>query len=224
MIATFKVAPLKLIVAAVCWFLLIGSAVWYFSRVDERPLPINVVPAFPRLKWPDWLLGIDEGLSRDPRPLLVEGAGDSTNRIFAATQFGTIHVWQNDANATEMKTFLDLRARIPAEERGGEEGFLGLAFHPRYKDNGQLFVYYSGKPTSKNRYYSVLSRFHVSPDDPNRADPDSEEVVMQIPLPTGNHHGGTLVFGPDGYLYVGLGDGGPVNDPNGIGQKLATLL
>jgi len=224
MIATSKVAPIKIGISALCLFVLLGSALLYFSRVDERPLAIEVVPAFPRLQWPDWLRGIDEGFQRDPRPLVIVGGGDGTSRIFAGTQFGTIHVWPNDANVTQLKTFLDIRDRIPLEERGGEEGFLGLAFHPSYKDNGQFFVYYSGIPTKENRHYSVLSRFQVSHEDPDRADPHSEEVIMQIPLPTGNHHGGTILFGPDGYLYVGLGDGGPVNDPNGMGQQLTTLL
>jgi glucose/arabinose dehydrogenase len=224
MVATSKDASMKCGVVAVLLFALIVVAVWFFSRVDQRPMSVTVVPAFPHLEWPDWLLGVDEGFHRDPRPLVITGARDGTNRIFAGTQYGTIHVWPNSPDVKKMQTFLDVRDRIPGEERGGEEGFLGLAFHPHYKDNGEFFVYYSGKSAEGNKHHSILSRFHVSRDDPNRADPKSEEVIMRIPLPTGNHHGGTLVFGPDGYLYVGLGDGGPVNDPHGNGQKLDTLL
>jgi glucose/arabinose dehydrogenase len=195
-----------------------------FARIDQRPLDIKVVPAFPRLQWPDWLRGIDEGLQRDPRPLLLTGAADGTNRIFVGTQYGTVHVWSNDPEAKTMETFLDIRDRIPSEDRGSEEGFLGLAFHPRYKENGQFFVYYTEKPAKEYPHYSIISRFHVSPDNPNRADPRSEQVIMRIAQPYSNHNGGTLIFGPDGYLYIGLGDGGAANDPHGNGQKMTTLL
>jgi glucose/arabinose dehydrogenase len=98
---------------------------------------------------------------------------------------------------------------------------LGLAFHPQYKDNGQFFVYYT---TTDAPHTSVISRFRVSATDPNRADPKSEEEIMRIPQPDWNHNGGTLEFGPDGFLYIGLGDGGGTRDPHGHGQNLATLL
>jgi glucose/arabinose dehydrogenase len=196
----------------------------FLAPVNKQPLRVNVVPAFAKLDWPGWLRGIDEGLQRDPRPLLLTGAGDGTNRIFVGTQYGTIHVWPNDASAKTMQTFLDIRDRIPGTTRGSEEGLLGLAFHPRFKENGEFFVYYSAKATPENAHLSIISRFRVSRDDPNRADPKSEEVVLRIPQPYENHNGGTLVFGPDHYLYIGLGDGGSANDPHGNGQKLMTLL
>src|SRR5690349_14962735 len=141
-------------VLALCSVLPIAVAVWYFSRVDQRPLPVKVVPAFPHLEWPDWLLGIDEGFHREPRPLLLVGAADGHTRIFVGTQFGTVHVCPNNPDSQEIKTFLDVRDRIPAEERGGEEGFLGLPFHPHYKQNAQFFVYYSEKPTTVGAHTS----------------------------------------------------------------------
>ena len=123
-----------------------------------------------------------------------------------------------------MQTFLDIRDRVQYSDKQNEEGFLGLAFHPKYKENGEFYVYYTAKPTKANPHTSVISRFKVSKDDPNRADPQSEEVLLTIDQPYWNHNGGTIVFGPDGYLYIGLGDGGFRDDPHGNGQSLKTLL
>jgi glucose/arabinose dehydrogenase len=193
--------------------------------VGERNISVKVVPAFPKLRWPDELSGIEEGLPKDVRPIIVTGAGDGTNRIFVATQPGTIHVFPNDPNVETMKLFIDLRERIhyrvPQEN---EEGFLGMAFHPRYKENGEFFVYYTNNYQSKEERRSVISRFRVSKNDPNRADPESEEIILEIPQPYWNHNGGTIVFGPDGYLYIGMGDGGDGGDPHQNGQNTNTLL
>jgi glucose/arabinose dehydrogenase len=194
------------------------------AEVDQRPLSVKVAPAFPQLKWPGWLTGADTGKPRDPRPLLLMGAGDGTNRIFAGSQYGVIFVWPNDPNANRMQPFLDIRDRVQYDDKQNEEGFLGLAFHPRYKDNGQFFIYYTAKPTKQSPNLSIISRFRVSHDDPNRAEPNSEEIMMRIPQPYWNHNGGTIVFGPDGCLYIGLGDGGARDDPHGNGQNLKTLL
>src|SRR5690606_38635337 len=87
--------------------------------------------------------------------------------------------------------------------------------------NGQFFVYYTTRDAA---HTSVISRFRVSKDDPNKADPDSEEELLRIPQPFWNHNGGNIIFGPDGYLYIGLGDGGSANDPMKNGQNLKTLL
>jgi glucose/arabinose dehydrogenase len=102
-----------------------------------------------------------------------------------------------------------------------EEGLLGLAFHPDYRNNGQFFVYYN--PQSEPRVCYV-SRFRVSRTDPDRADPDSEEVLLRIQQPFANHNGGSIAFGHDGYLYIGLGDGGGRNDPLELGQDLTSWM
>jgi len=100
-----------------------------------------------------------------------------------------------------------------------EEGLLGLAFHPDYRTNGQFFVFYSVTPRG-----SVVSRFRVSKDDPDRADRDSEEKLIQWSKPYGNHNGGCLRFGPDGHLYISVGDGGLGRDPHGNAQSLEMPL
>ncbi|MCE2463071.1 MAG: PQQ-dependent sugar dehydrogenase, partial [Dehalococcoidia bacterium] len=105
-------------------------------------------------------------------------------------------------------------------EDGNEEGLLGLAFDPDYKYNGYFYVYYSAASPRR----SVLSRFSVSPNDPKAADPNSETVIMQVTQPFSNHNGGQIAFGPDDYLYVGLGDGGSRGDPQRNGQNTGTLL
>ncbi|MCC7476415.1 MAG: PQQ-dependent sugar dehydrogenase [Pirellulales bacterium] len=194
------------------------------AELDERPLNIRIVPAFPSLQWPEWLTEANTGKPKDPRPVLLLGAGDGTNRVFAVSQYGTVHVWPNRADADRMQTFLDIRSRVQYDDRTNEEGLLGLAFHPKYKANREFFVCYTAKPTKQYPHLSVISRFLASADDPNRADPKSEEVLLRIPQPYWNHNGGTIVFGPDGYLYVGLGDGGKRDDPHGNGQNLKTLL
>jgi glucose/arabinose dehydrogenase len=195
------------------------------ERVDERPLDIQVVEAFPRLEWPDELTGRDQGLATDVRPLVITGAGDASNRLFVANQTGVVMAFDNDPNVEQMATFLDIRDRIhyrvPQEN---EEGLLGLAFHPKFKENGELFVYYTGAYEDEKDRKSVISRFRVSKDDPNRVDPATEEVIMTIGQPFWNHNGGTIIFGPDGYLYIGLGDGGKRADPFDNAQNLSTLL
>jgi quinoprotein glucose dehydrogenase len=96
-----------------------------------------------------------------------------------------------------------------------------MAFHPQFKENGQFFLYYSLRDPEHS---IAVSRFRVSADDPNRADPASEEELLRIAHPYWNHKGGTIAFGPDGYLHIAVGDGGFRNDPQGNGQNLRTLL
>jgi glucose/arabinose dehydrogenase len=195
------------------------------GAVDERPIDVQVVKAFERLQWPDVITGAAEGLTNAPRPIVLTGAGDGSNRLFVATEYGTVQVLKNDPQADELKTFLDIRDRVlPFNPSENEQGFLGMAFHPHYKENGQFFVFYSAKATPEHPLVSIISRFHVSADDPNRADPASEEVLIRIERPYWNHDGGTLVFGPDGYLYVVTGDGGLGNDPHMNGQNLHSML
>ena len=113
--------------------------------------------------------------------------------------------------------FLDIRTKI--DNRGNEEGLLGLAFHPDFQTNGFFYVNY----TATNPDRTVVSRFQVS-SNINQADPDSEQLIITFAQPYENHNGGQISFGPDGYLYVAAGDGGSGGDPQGNGQNRAALL
>ncbi len=155
------------------------------------------------------------------RPVALTHFGDGSGRVVVASQLGTLYVLSSADDRTEPQTLVDLSDRVIYKDRENEEGFLGLAFHPNYRTNGQMFVYYT---TADAEHTSVISRFRVSPNDPNRIDPDSEKEILRIKQPFWNHNGGTIAFGPDGYLYVGLGDGGMANDPMMNGQNLQTLL
>ena len=119
------------------------------------------------------------------------------------------------------QVFLDLSDRVAYSDSTNEEGFLGLAFHPKYKENGDLIVYYTSK-TVKN--LSVVSKFKVSKADKNLADASSEQQLLTVPQPYWNHNGGSVCFGHDGLLYIALGDGGAGNDPHGNAQNLGTWL
>ncbi len=147
-------------------------------------------------------------------PLFVGHAGDGSNRLFIEEQGGIIRVLQPGSSTPTV--FLDIHTKVVA---GGERGLLGLAFHPQYAANGRFFVYYtrSGDGTL------VIAEYKVSAN-PNVADP-TEAVLLTIPHPTNtNHNGGMLAFGPDGYLYIGVGDGGSGNDPPSNAQNINVLL
>jgi glucose/arabinose dehydrogenase len=191
-------------------------------EIDESPLPIETAVAFPDLQWAGWKNEDDKGKTVALRPVVLTHAGDSSNRVFVGTQHGVIHVFPNDQKATKTKVFLDIQEKVTYIENKNEEGFLGLAFHPDYKKNGEFFVFYTPKAEKKT---NIISRFRVSKNDPDRADPDSEEVILRITnRPFWNHDGGTLCFGRDGYLYIAVGDGGLANDPYRSGQNLKKLL
>ena len=178
------------------------------SSLDTSPMPVKVVSAYPNL--------------RVERPIVLTGAGDGSGRLFIASQLGRIYfIDANDTDVSEATLFMDISDSVMYKDRENEEGFLGLAFHPDFRDNGQFFVYYT---TSDRPHVSVVSRFTVSKSDRNQGDPTSETELLEIQQPFWNHNGGTLAFGPDGYLYVALGDGGQANDPLGSGQDLSKLL
>jgi glucose/arabinose dehydrogenase len=191
------------------------------AEVDETPLPLEAVVAFPDLKWTGWAAENAQGKVAPLRPLVLTHAGDGTNRVFVATEHGVIHVFPNDQKATKTQIFLDIQDRVYYNDNQNEEGFLGLTFHPNYKKNGELFAFYTVR---KPKLTNVLSRFRVSRDDPNRADPASEEELLRITTPYWNHDGGTICFGPDGYLYIAIGDGGLGNDPHNHGQDLSKIF
>ena len=132
-----------------------------------------------------------------------------------------MHVFANDQKATETKVFLDIQDRVKYNDNTNEEGFLGMAFHPKFKEKGEVFVFYTPKKENK---VNVVSRFKLSKDDPTKLDPASEEQIIRYENKLfWNHAGGTVCFGPDGFLYVIHGDGGMGGDPQENGQNLSTL-
>ena len=147
-------------------------------------------------------------------PLDVTNAGDGSGRLFVAEQAGRIRIVRDGALVG--RPFLDITDRIAS---GGERGLLGLAFHPDYPTDPRFFVDYTDRNGN-----TVISSFRVTGTDPDVADPASEAVLLRIDQPFANHNGGAVAFGPDGMLYIGMGDGGSSGDPQGNGRSLGTLL
>jgi len=155
-------------------------------------------------------------------PVGLYNPGDGSDRLFVLSQAGRIYAFPDDPSVTLAKIFLDIHDSIAS---GGELGLLGLAFHPNYSANGYFYVYYTKNNSSVNfPYVSVVSMFSVSATNPDSAVRTSEVVLMRINQPFGNHKGGQLAFGPDGYLYIGLGDGGSGGDPQGNAQNTSSWL
>lgn len=175
-------------------------------QLDESPLPLTAERAFANLEF--------------ERPIILTHAGDGTNRVFVASQLGKVFVFPNDQNAEQAELFFDLEDKVSYKDTQNEEGFLGMAFHPKFKENGELFVYYT---TTEKPLTSVISRFKANKDR-THVDAKTEEEILRIDQPFWNHNGGTIAFGPDGFLYIALGDGGKANDPFGHAQNLKTLL
>jgi glucose/arabinose dehydrogenase len=153
---------------------------------------------------------------RFDRPVALAYPDDKSNLLFVVEQHtATIWSFLNQRSTGAKKLFLKLPDPI---NRGNEEGLLGMAFHPRFDQNKSFFVYYSAN--DRNKRHSVVSRFKVSSADPTAADPTSEERIWaSAEDPFENHNGGTIAFGPDGYLYITLGDGGAADDPMSSGQN-----
>ncbi|MCM2316645.1 MAG: PQQ-dependent sugar dehydrogenase, partial [Thermoanaerobaculia bacterium] len=148
------------------------------------------------------------------RPVSLTVAPGDAARLFIAEQPGRIRVVKHGSLVVE--PFLDIRSRVSC---CGERGLLGIAFHPAYQANGLVFVNYTD--TSGN---TVVSRFRVSAGNPDVADESSESVVLRVNQPFANHNGGQIQFGPDGYLYIGTGDGGAGGDPDDRAQNAGDLL
>ena len=148
------------------------------------------------------------------RPLWVGSAVDGSQRLFIEEQRGVVRIFSQ--GVLQSVPFLDIHQRVGSQ--GDEQGLLGLAFDPAYLQNGNFFVDYTDLHGD-----TVIARYRVSRD-ANLADAASEEILLKIKQPYPNHNGGCLAFGPDGYLYIGMGDGGSQGDPNGNGQSLTTLL
>lgn len=152
-------------------------------------------------------------------PLFVTNAGDDSNRLFVLEQTGRVYIVE-DGELVNVP-FIDLSFVASQDRLNGysERGLLGLAFHPDYAENGQFYVNYTDSDGTTR-----VVNYSVSEDDPNRADPTTARELMSIAQPFPNHNGGHMAFGPDGFLYISVGDGGSAGDPREAGQNPATLL
>ncbi len=150
------------------------------------------------------------------RPLQVTHAGDGSNRLFVVEQPGRIMIVAGESVLPI--PFLDISGLV--ETARTEQGLLGLAFHPNYLNNGYFYVDY----TRMGDGATVIARYSVSSAEPNLADPASATLLLTVAQPYANHNGGQIAFGPDGYLYIGLGDGGGAGDPQENGQDITNLL
>ncbi len=175
-----------------------------FPTQAPNPGGIGVERAFPGLRFFN--------------PLLLTHSPDASDRIFVVEQRGDIRVFPNDdaAQSGDVKTFLDIRSKVTS---GGEMGLLGLAFDPEFAQNGFFYVNY----TTIGDVHTVVSRFSVDPNDPNRADPASEYELMRFQQPTNAHNGGMLAFGADWMLYISVGDGGGPQDVFAKAQDLTSI-
>jgi glucose/arabinose dehydrogenase len=156
------------------------------------------------------LIPIATGLDN---PVAITNAGDGSRRLFITLKGGQIRI--HDAQGLRATPFLDISALVTT---GSERGLLSTAFHPDYPTNGFFYVNYTDLAGS-----TVIARYQASAD-PDIADPASATFLLTIPQPFANHNGGQLNFGPDGYLYIGMGDGGSGGDPSNFAQDLGSLL
>ena len=156
---------------------------------------------------------LETTLSGLTNPVAITHAGDGSGRLFITEQGGRILIY--DGSKLLPTPFLDISALLST---GGERGLLSVAFHPNYASNGHFYVNYTNTDGD-----TIIARYSVS-NDPNLADPASASTVMTIAQPYSNHNGGQLEFGPEGYLYIGMGDGGDAGDPNNYAQNPDSLL
>lgn len=175
-----------------------------FEATATHSAPVTL-PEAQKYQWVSVFSGLQS-------PIGIANAGDGSGRLFIIEQAGVIRMVENGQLSNQ--PFLNIKDRVGAN--GSERGLLGLAFHPKYKENGYFYVNYTSKDGN-----SVISRFQASG---NTADPASEKKLLGVAQPYPNHNGGSVAFGPDGYLYLGFGDGGSGGDPLGNGQSTHTLL
>jgi len=154
-------------------------------------------------------------------PVDLTGAGDGSNRLFIVEQAGRIKIYDQTANQTLSASFLDIVSRVRS---GGERGLLGVAFHPNFATNGYFYVNYTTRARNGlANGTTVIARYTVAPGGDD-ADEDSEQVLLTINQPYSNHNAGDLAFGPDGYLYIPVGDGGSGGDPQDFSQNNRSFL
>ena len=191
-------------------------AVLFFMLIAALCLAVNraaaYAPTAAGAQAPE-AVSLVEVLSGLSAPLYLTNAHDGSNRMFMLEQAGRIKVLQ--PGAATPTVFLDISATVLS---GGEQGLLGLAFHPQYATNRRFFVDYTRRPDGA----TVIAEYQVSAN-PNVAD-TAEKTLLVIPQPFANHNGGMVEFGPDGYLYIGMGDGGSANDPGARAQNVNELL
>ena len=158
-----------------------------------------------------------ERIARLSKPVYLTQPPGPGSQLYVVQKAGAIRIISNDRLLR--RPFLDIRASVKENGKGDEQGMLSVAFPPDYRASGLFYVAYTD-----HRDALRVVEYHRSADDPLLADRNSGRLVLRIPQPTTKHHGGLLLFGPDGYLWIGSGDGGPSGDPNGVGQSKRTLL
>lgn len=187
------------ILLGLLWLLFVSLPV----SADEAP-PIEPQVAFPQLRF--------------RRPLYMTYPPDGSDRLFVLEQAGRVLWFKNHKAVADTHVALDIGKQV--RRNGNEEGLLGLAFHPDFKSNGQVFLHYTA---ARGRRRNILARF-VMDKTRGKIDPASRQIILEVDQPWANHNGGMITFGPDGYLYIALGDGGAGGDPLNNGQNKATLL
>ena len=196
--------------------LLVGLLVLPHFPAPAQPLPkVQLRPAFPALT-------LD-------RPVWMSQAPDGSDRFFVVEQPGRILLVPKGGDGSQVKEFLNIADRGTYVEAGANTGvgLMSIAFHPGFKTNGLFYIFYSQQNSNRTGQFpgrNVISEFKVSSANPDRADLGSERILLEVPEPFRNNQGGQVSFGPDGFLYVALGDGGSNNDPFNSGQNTCTLL
>ena len=181
--------------------ILIAGGAWAYVTLSRDYLPSSYT--------------VEAAVSGLEQPTFAAVPPDGSDRFFVTSKLGFVQVVEDGVVLDE--PLLDLSDRVAWE--GGEQGLLSLAFDPDFEENGLFYVYYTALPD----YRTVLSRFQISADDANYAPAESEVVLLDIPQPATYHNGGHLIFGPDGYLYLGVGDGGDEQWP-GTAQDTSSVL
>lgn len=177
-------------------FLLVLSATSAIASAQ-----VEVVKAFPNMQFSS--------------PIDIQAAPGTAGRLYVAERAGRIVVFTNHEDADDKTPVLDITDKVDAS---GEGGLLGFAFHPEFEENGYYFVYY----TAGNPFRTIIARFQMGENE--AADEGTELIILELEQPYSNHNGGQIRFGPDGYLYIALGDGGSQGDPHGNGQKTDNLF